>query len=383
MYLIKNVKLFNSTDIIPNSSVAFKDDKIVRVFEPFEKISENEYEYVSDGGGQYLVPGYIDIHLHGCGGYDIMDNTEKAILSIAENLAKNGTTSFLPSTVTQSKENTQKTISLLNKLKGHTKGADILGIHLEGPFINPLRKGAQNPEYILKHSVAAFKDFVNSDLTGISRVTMAPEGEGGIELVKWLSGHGICVSCGHTCADFDTVEKAADNGLTLATHLFNGMNPYHHRDPGTVGASLLDDRIFTEFIADLIHLDKNTLKLIVKTKGADKCILITDSLSAALLGDGTFSLGGQTVIVKNKEARIESGSLAGSIITLKEAVRNMIKAAGVKDTDAFKMATENPAKVIGVDSFKGYIKPGYDADFNLLDSDYSVTETYIHGRKVK
>lgn len=380
MILIKNARYFDGNDIIDDSAVSVCGEKISRVFRGTKDYREEDYETVIDAKGRLVVPGYIDIHIHGCGGYDVMDNTEDSIQKISEILAKHGTTSFLPTTVTQSRESTQKTIALVRKIKGHSKGADVLGVHLEGPFINIQRKGAQNPNYILSPSVQSFQDFVGNDLTDIMRVTLAPEQGEGTELVRWLTQKGICVSAGHTCADFDTIENCVDNGLNLATHLFNGMNPFNHRDPGTVGASLLDDRIYTEFIADLIHLNKMTLILIVKVKGSDKCILITDSLSAACLGDGNFSLGGQKVIVKNKQARLEGGSLAGSVITMQEAVKNMIQKVGIKETDVFKMATENPAKILKIDTFKGSIKEGYDADLNLLDDDYNVTLTMVRGK---
>lgn len=382
MTRINNINYFDGEKFIKNAAVEISGQKITHIYSDNNIPEDDNSVSVIDGNGMKLIPGYIDIHLHGCGGYDIMDNTEEAVKNICLTLGRHGTTSFLPSTVTQSKVNTQKTVQLIRALKGKCDGADILGVHLEGPFINPDRKGAQNPLYIQNPSEAAFKDFIDNDLTDIKRVTLAPEIGEGIALTNWLLSKGVTVSAGHTCADFDTIEKCADSGLNLATHLFNGMNPLHHRDPGTVGASLLDDRISVEFIADLIHLNKNILRLIVKNKGRDKCILITDSLSAACLGDGTFALGGQTVTVHGKEARIEGGSLAGSIITLGEAVKNMIFEVGIDECDAIRMATINPAKIINVDSFKGKIKEGYDADLNLIDDDYNVKMTFIKGQKV-
>ena len=192
----------------------------------------------------------------------------------------------------------------------------------------------------------------------------------------------MCIG-GHTCCPADIFNKSIDKGLKLCTHLFNGMNPLHHRDPGVVGSALLNDNVYVEFISDLVHIDKDILKLIVKVKGPDKCILISDSLSAACLGDGNFTLGGQKVIVKNGVARIENGSLAGSIITIKDAVKNMVQKVGVDLCSVLKMAIVNPARIAGVSSFKGYIKEGYDADLNLLNDNLDVVMTMVQGKKIK
>jgi N-acetylglucosamine-6-phosphate deacetylase len=383
MILIKNVSYFDGEQIVENSSVAVSNTKILKIFNGKQNNESSDYDKVIEGKGRLLVPGFIDIHLHGCSGCDVMDGTVESIEKIADTLAKNGTTSFLPTTVTMSAQATQKAISAIRNCMNGKKGANILGIHLEGPFINKARKGAQNENYILEPSILNFNNLVNSDLRNIKRVTLAPEIGDGIALTKYLAGKGICVSAGHTCASAEAFNKSVNEGLKLCTHLFNGMNPLHHRDPGVVGSALLNDNVYTEFIADLVHIDKDVLKLIVKIKGADKCILITDSLSATCLGNGVFSLGGQTVIVKDGVARIESGSLAGSIITLKDAVKNMVEKAGVDISSVLKMVTVNPAKVIGVDGFKGKIKEGYDADLNLINKNIDVDMTMVMGKIVR
>jgi N-acetylglucosamine-6-phosphate deacetylase len=383
MILIKNVRYFDGKQIIEDSSVVVSNTKIVKIIYGKQNNESPDYDKVIDGKGRLLVPGFIDIHLHGCSGCDVMDGKVESIKKIANTLAENGTTSFLPTTTTMSAQATQKAILAVRTCMGGNTGANILGIHLEGPFINKARKGAQNEDYILEPSIQNFDNFVNSDLQNIKRVTLAPEIGDGVALVKYLVEKGICVSAGHTCASAEVFNKSVNEGLKLCTHLFNGMNPLHHRDPGVVGSALLNDNVYTEFIADLVHIDKDVLKLIVKIKGADKCILITDSLSATCLGNGVFSLGGQTVIVKDSVARIESGSLAGSIITLKDAVKNMVKKVGVDINSVLKMATVNPAKVIGVDSFKGKIKEEYDADLNLINEDMNVDMTMVMGKIVQ
>lgn len=382
MILIKNVSYFDGSRIVNNSNIVVSGSKLSGVFGDGHIPHPSGFDRVIDGKGRLLVPGFIDIHIHGCSGCDVMDGTPESLTRIADTLAKNGTTSFLPTTVTMSRQATQNAIRNIRSRVGGGTGANILGIHLEGPFINKARKGAQNEKYILEPSVENFRDFVGGDLQGIKRVTLAPEMGDGIALTKYLAENGICVSAGHTCASPETLENSVNAGLRLCTHLFNGMDPLHHRNPGVVGSALLDDDVYAEFIADLVHIDRDVLRLIVKVKGADKCVLITDSLSAACLGDGTFSLGGQTVIVKDGIARIESGSLAGSIIMMKDAVRNMVRTVGTDLVSALKMATVNPAKVIGVDHFKGIIQEGYDADLNLLSADLGADMTMVMGKIV-
>lgn len=382
MILIKNVQYFNGKQIVSNSNVVVSGTKISGIFEDGQIQFQSRFDKVIDGKGRLLVPGYIDIHIHGCSGCDVMDGTPEALMRIAGTLAENGTTSFLPTTVTMSRQITNNAIKNIRSCLESNTGANILGIHLEGPFINKARKGAQNEKYILEPSIENFKDFVNGNLQCIKRVTLAPEMDGGITLTKYLAENGICVSAGHTCASAEIFRSSVNAGLRLCTHLFNGMDPLHHRNPGVVGSVLLNDDVYAEFIADMVHIDKDVLRLITKVKGADKCVLITDSLSAACLGDGTFSLGGQVVIVKDGVARIESGSLAGSIIMMKDAVRNMVKTVGTDLISALKMATINPAKVIGVDHFKGRIEEGYDADLNLLNADLDIDMTMVMGRVV-
>lgn len=380
MILIKNVRYFDGNQIVNRSNVVVSGTKISGILSDEEIKHPAGYDEIIDGKGRLLVPGFIDIHIHGCSGCDVMDATPEALMKIAQTLAENGTTSFLPTTVTMSKQATQNAIQNIRNCMEAGTGANILGVHLEGPLINKDRKGAQNEIYILDPSVNNFKDFVDDNLQGIKRVTLAPEVGEGIALTKYLAENGICVSAGHTCASAEVFGQSVDAGLRLCTHLFNGMNPLHHREPGVVGSVFLNDDVYAEFIADLVHIDKDVLRLIAKVKGSDKCVLITDALSSACLGDGTFSLGGQVVIVKDGIARIESGSLAGSIIMMKDAVRNMVQTAGIDLVSALKMATVNPAKVIGVDHYKGSIKEGYDADLNLLNDDLDIDMTMVMGK---
>jgi len=382
MILIKNVSCFDGTGIVENASVLVSGSKI-RSLTVGQPCDCGGADMVIDGKGKLLTPGFIDIHIHGCGGHDVMDGTTQAINAMAQIAAQNGTTSFLPTTVTMPPENTSRAVRAVKSSMAMRAGANILGVHLEGPFINKDRKGAQNEKYILKPSIPAFESIIGGELPMIKRVTLAPEIENCLELIRYLREKDICVSAGHTCASAEEFAEAVRAGVTLCTHLFNGMNPLHHRDPGIIAGAFLNDDIYTEFIPDLIHIDKDVLKLIVKIKGEDRCILITDALSAACLGDGIFDLGSQRVTVRDGIARTDSGSLAGSIIMLNRAVKNMVLKVGVDLKAVLKMVTVNPAKVIGVDGFKGMIREGYDADLNLLDENLDVVMSTVMGEVVQ
>lgn len=378
---IRNVNCFDGARIIEHASVAVSGTSVAGVWAGGDALPA--CDTVIDGEGRLLVPGYIDLHLHGCAGCDVMDGTAESLRTIAETLAQNGTTSFLPTTVTMPKQATAKAMAAVRAYGNPATGAEVLGVHLEGPFINVRHKGAQNERYILEPSVPAFLDFVDGDLSGIRRVTLAPEIGEGIGLTRYLAQRGVCVSAGHTCASAEAFHASEKAGLKLCTHLYNGMEPMHHRTPGTVGAALASDEAYVEVIADLNHVAPDVLRLTAKAKDAGHCILITDSLSATGLGDGEYSLGGQKVTVQNGTARVESGSLAGSVIFLWQAVKNMAERVHVNLVSALRMATVNPARVIGVENRKGAVRPGFDADLNLLRDDLSVAFTMVRGRVVK
>ncbi len=374
---LKNVNVYVygkgivKTDIgIENGKIAFigKDDSIESLFE-------------TDGT---VVAGFIDEHIHGAGGSDAMDGTEKDLQVISEYVASEGTTGFLATTMTQSKENINKALSAVKKTieKGEYRGARVLGVHLEGPFISEKHVGAQPLEYVAKPSVEVFKAYNEVSGGNIKEVTLAPEVDGGEELIRYLADSGIVASVGHTGAKYAEVEKAVSWGASCVTHTYNAQTGLHHREAGVVGAAMLLDDLNCEMICDTIHVSVPAIKLVIKNKPHDKFTLITDAMRAKGMPDGISELGGQTVIVKNGEARLEDGTLAGSVLKMNVAIKNLVEKVGVSFTDAVDFATVNPAKNLGIFGECGSIEVGKRADLAVLGKDYEVLYTVVGGNVV-
>ena len=340
-------------------------------------------EVIKIDDGAIVVPGFIDEHIHGAAGSDGMDGTVKDISAIANAVAKEGTTAFLVTTMTQSVDNIKNALSAVNeyiasRLEG---GAEVLGVHLEGPFISKKHVGAQPIEYVQAPSVNTFIEYEKASGGNIKIVTLAPEVEGAEKLVEYLTERKIVSSIGHTDAKYADIMKAKAAGATNVTHTFNAQTPLHHREIGVVGTALLDDELFCELICDTIHVSIPAVKLLVKNKPHDKLVLITDSMRAKHLPDGLSELGGQAIIVKNGEARLENGTLAGSVLKMNVAVKNMVEKIGVDFCTAVDFATANPAKSLGIFSERGSIAVGKRADFAVLDGEFNVIKT-VRGGKV-
>ena len=374
--LIKNCKLVY-LDRIEEGSVLIENGKIKEI-NPSCMPNDN----VIDGKGLYLSPGFIDVHIHGAGGHDTMNGTYESLNIIASTIAKHGTTSFTPTTMTVAKEDIRKAIYAIKeaKIKG-TDGAVVLGAHLEGPFISPKAIGAQNPNFLIEPSVENFTDMVGDAEDAVVSITMAPEVDGAKELASHLTNKGILCSIGHTKATYNEAIEGIKCGFCHSTHLFNAMTPFTHREPGVVGATF-DTDITTETISDGIHISYPALRTAYKQKGTDKVLLVTDAMEACGMKDGMYSLGGQPVEVKNGAARLESGSLAGSILTLDKAVNNVYKNSDYPLYEVVKMASYNGAKHCKVQDRKGLIKEGYDADLVLFDEDINVKMTIVEGKVV-
>lgn len=329
-----------------------------------------------------VVPAFIDTHVHGAGGADAMDGTEDALKTVAKTLAADGTATFLATTMTQSPENIKKALSAVKSYreKNYEDGAYVYGVHLEGPFIAEKFKGAQPLEYVAAPDAKTFREYYKASGECIKTVTFAPEKEGAEELIKELKSCGVNPSIGHTSAKFADIENAVKAGATGITHTYNAQSPLHHRDIGTVGAALLLDDLQTEIIADTIHVSVPAIKLLVKNKPKEKITLITDAMRAKGMPDGESELGGQKVFVKNGEARLADGTLAGSVLKMNVAVKNMVEKVGVSFTEAIDFATANPARMMGLSETKGSIKVGKDADFAVLDKDFNVLLTVRAGK---
>lgn len=328
----------------------------------------------------YVIPGFVDQHVHGGNHSDAMYPSHEDILNISKTIASEGVTSFLATTMTQSEENIVSALKNINTYidKKYLDGAEVLGVHLEGPFISKKFKGAQPEEYIIPCDLKTYKRFEEASGDNIKVVTLAYE-ENGKELTKYLSQNGVVVSLGHTNATAQEVFEAVKDGASCATHCYNAMKALHHREAGTIGGAMLSDEMYCELIADLVHVSPEAIQILFNLKGKDKMILITDGMEAKHLSDGDYKLGGQTVHVVDREARLDSGNLAGSTLYMNEAVRNIKKVMNLSMEDAIDLATVNPAKNISVFDRKGSIKVGKDADFVIVDKDFNVYETIRGG----
>ncbi|MDE7330009.1 MAG: N-acetylglucosamine-6-phosphate deacetylase [Clostridia bacterium] len=370
----KNAKTYLRGKGIVRVDIGFENGRITEIGE------DKNIQPIADTGDCLLVAGFIDEHIHGAGGADTMDGTAEALSIISKTLAKEGTTAFLATTMTQSDD------KIKNALKGVAQfkecgGARLLGAHLEGPFISGKYVGAQPPEYVVKPDIGYFKELQRVAGNKIKLVTLAPE-EDDCSLIEYLNKIGVTVSVGHSNATERQVCEAMQSGLTCVTHTFNAQSPLHHREAGVVGSALLHNGLFCEVIADTIHVSVPALKLLIKNKPKDKPVLITDSIRAKGEEVSVSELGGQTVYVKDGQARLKDGTLAGSVLKMNEAVRNLVTKCGTDIGYAVDCATYNPAKNLGIENEYGIIKEGAFADFTLLDENFNVVLTVVGGEIV-
>ena len=372
--LIKNCNIIY-LDKIENGSILIENGKIKEI-----NPDNTDGHEVIDANGLYLAPGFIDVHIHGAGGHDTMDGTFEAINEIAKTIVKHGTTSFTPTTMTVAIEDIRKSMKVIKEAKENgTDGAIVLGAHLEGPFISPKAIGAQNPNFLIPPTLDNYKEMVGDAEDAVVSITIAPEVPGAKELIKELSQRGIVCSIGHTKATYEEAMEGIKCGCGHSTHLFNAMTPFAHREPGVVGA-IFDSDITTETISDGIHVSYPSLRIAYKQKTSDKVLLVTDAMMACSMPDGMYALGGQDVVVKDGAARLLSGSLAGSILTLDKAVHNVYKNVGLPLYEAVKMASYNAARHCKVEDRKGLIKEGYDADLLLFDEDINIKNVIVGGK---
>lgn len=332
---------------------------------------------VIDVAGKTIIPGFIDVHSHGGYDFDAMDGDAEALDKMVNEMIYEGVTTYFPTTMTQSHENIAKAMQAIREAAA--KNPVIQGIHLEGPFVSPVFKGAQPEEYIEAPDLEVFDQWNKLSGNLIKLVTYAPEHSTSPAFEKYLLEHGIVPSVGHSNA---TREQMKHSKASHVTHLYNAQREFKHREPGVTGHALLENNIYCELIADGFHVCPDMIKLAYELKGPDKIELVTDSMRAKGMPEGVSELGGQKVIVKDKQARLETGNLAGSVLRYEDAFKNIIRFTGCSIADAVKMTSGNQAKEFGLVK-KGKLDPGMDADLNILDQDLKLVSTYSLGRKFK
>lgn len=376
MKAFKNASVYAEGKGIIKTSVYF-DDKIRQIGGYVAGAEEIELPE-----NAVVLPGFIDEHIHGAGGSDAMDGNTKDLAIIAETVAKEGTTSFLATTMTQSKENILKAMRAVKEYReaAGEQGARIAGVHLEGPFIAAAHKGAQPLEYVAAPDAKTFDEYNAACGNAIKIITLAPETDGALDFIRHIVAQGTVVSIGHTGAKYAEVKAAMEAGATNVTHTYNAQSPLHHREIGVVGSALLLEDLYCELICDTIHVSVPAMQLLVKNKRADKLALITDAMRAKGLADGVSELGGQTVYVKGGEARLADGTLAGSVLRMNRALQNMVEKVGVPFTQAVDYCTINPARTLKMENEAGSIAEGKRADFAVLNDKFDVLYTVRDGK---
>lgn len=374
--LISGVTIADAINESFVGDILIEDGKISRVA---EKIDAQADIYVDAIGKNWTAfPGFIDIHIHGAAGYDTMDATPEALAGLAGALPKEGTTSFLATTMTQTNSAISAALQNIEKFQAQDRQAEMLGVHLEGPFISDKRAGAQPIEHIIEPSLSQFQNWQKLSGNKIRLLTIAPETTNGLAVIKSLSDEGIIASIGHSDATFEEVQAAVRSGASHVTHLYNQMSPFHHRNPGVVGAALLEESLTVEVIADFIHSHASSVELAFRQKGAERLILITDAMRAKGLPPGVYDLGGQDVQVTDKDARLADGTLAGSILTMETAVQNVQSLTGCSLNELVAMTSANAAKDLKLAN-KGKIQVDMDADVAILDDSLTVQMTICKG----
>ena len=335
-------------------------------------------ETVINANHCYVSAGFVDIHTHGRGGIDTMDIDKNNINTLSMAHLKTGVTTFLPTTMTMPVDRISHAIDIIDEMKDHVTGAKIGGVHLEGPFINKIYKGAQSEECIIAPTLENYKK-LTSHPELIKKITLAPEVVKEEELIPYLTSQGVSVSIGHTNASYNEALKAIEAGANSTTHTYNAMTPLKHRDPGVVGAAMTQN-VYAELILDGIHVSYPAASILWKMKGPDHLVLITDSLEAASMEEGTYHLGGQEVFVKDGQARLKDGTLAGSIVAMNQAIKNARDHLGMSLCEAVNCATRNPAQSIHNDKI-GRLETNCAADFVFFDEDLNIKQVYINGER--
>ncbi|WP_217592078.1 N-acetylglucosamine-6-phosphate deacetylase [Cohnella sp. GbtcB17] len=376
-WLISNVRAVLRDRIVEDAEVLIEDGKIVGISEKMEGGAASSALQHLDGQGQLLIPGMIDVHIHGAKGFDMMDGSTRSVEEVSRACVETGCTSFLATSVSSTLEQFLGMAKSVGEVAGREPGAAIAGIHMEGPYLHPKRKGMQNEAYLRHPDLNELETILATTGDQLKMVTLAPELPGGLEMIERLVAKGIVVAVAHSDATYEQAKTAFAAGASHITHCFNGMRPIHHRDPGVIVAAFEEDKVSLQAIVDGVHLHPAIVRLMYRLKGPEGVVLITDALQAMGMGDGTYLFGGHQTRVEDGVARLQDGTLASSTVTMNLALRNTVE-LGVPLCEAVAMATRTPADVLGL-SGKGRIEPDCDADLVLLDESYGVVWSMVGG----
>lgn len=373
--IIKNGIIYTPYQIKKDFWIIIDEGKICDVVPKRSKPPQGTS--IIDAKGGIIAPGFIDIHIQGAGGYDVLDGTKSALKMISEVLPRFGTTSYLATTVF--KDNDISHIKNIVDFK-NLNGAELLGIHLEGPFVNPNKKGMIRTNGIRNCSAKGLNHILKETKNRLKIMTIAPELDGALDLIKRLKAKGVIASFGHSDATYEQAQAGISAGIRHVTHICNAMRPIHHRDPGPLIALLMNEQISVQLIADGIHIHPAVLKFIVRVKGVDNILLITDGMSSLGMPDGRYMYDGWEYVSKAGICRYEDGTLIGTSLPLNKLLRRMFEFTGISVLEALKMVTSNPAKLLGISSVKGSIEKGKDADIVIMDKNFNVKSTIIKGK---
>lgn len=372
-------KIYTEEKIIPNGMMIIEGDKIAGIIENQDR---SLVETIYDFSGMQVIPGLIDTHIHGAKGYDTMGADFTSLNEISKFLARNGITAFVPTTVTEELENIKKALLNIQDCIGKVNGAQILGSYIEGPYLGAKHRGAHPENLIRTIELSEIQELLKGLGQTVQTVTLAPDKEEALDLIRYLRTRGIHVSMGHTDATYEQVQQGALAGADIVVHMYNGMRGLHHREPGVVGAALVNDNIYTELIADFIHVHSAAMEIVLRCKPKNKVVLISDAMQATGLANGQYCLGTLEVTVKDGIVRTEDGSLAGSTTTILQSVRGLIQKMGVDPLVAVHMASLNPSQLLGLEKKIGSIKTGKQADLVVVDQDFQVAMTVIRGKVI-
>jgi N-acetylglucosamine-6-phosphate deacetylase len=376
-------KVVTKHHCIEDGMVVVEDKKIIFVGSQTDFSGNDPEMKIISYPNSLIIPGMIDIHVHGNANLDVMDGNVDSLQGIAKSLCSYGVTSFLATTMTMPIAKIMQALqAVLDYQKRKEPYAQLIGVHLEGPFISPKQKGAQKEEDILHPTEFNLQPILDLLQEQLKVVTLAPEIPNALEAIRLLTSQGTICSIGHTDATIEEANQGLIAGANHFTHLFNAMSGLHHREPGAVGSALFNHEASCDVIADMVHVHPSAVKIAFEQKTREKFLLISDGMRAVGMGDGTFDLGGQKVNVHRCIARLDDGTLAGSTLTLNRAVQNMIETVGTSIVDAVYMAATAPAKKLGIDVAKGSLEIGKDADIVVLSDNFDVNLTMIQGQLV-